>query len=218
MPIDRGHIDQQLHTLQEGSRWWDVRELRDLPSVMHEDERILAISHGRIARVRWLRRSWLILVTDQRLLCLRSHRDEGWRQLEAAASQVTGVSLRIGPRRGRVRVTAGGRKYRLLVPRPDAHKLLSALSLLSSQGTITAQAFGPTRMVRQVFDHILALPAAALDPGPQNRLPGPVPDRFGLVRRVESLEETVRELGEHVDFLEQLLRDRHEAAAPAEPG
>jgi hypothetical protein len=52
MGMDRGRIDQQLEALGEGSRWWDVRELRDLPAVLDADEEILAIARGKLARVR----------------------------------------------------------------------------------------------------------------------------------------------------------------------
>ena len=57
MPVDRGAIDQQLRALGEASRW-NERELRDLPAVLHADETILAISRGKLARLRWMRRSF----------------------------------------------------------------------------------------------------------------------------------------------------------------
>ncbi|HUG39248.1 MAG TPA: PH domain-containing protein [Longimicrobiales bacterium] len=215
MPLDRGLIDQQLQELGEGSRWWDVRELRDLPAVLHADERILAIARGKIARVRWLRRRWLILVTNRRLLCIRSG-TTGWRQLEVPAGQITRVTLRIGPLRGRVLVVAGGRKYRLLAPRVDAHKLLSALSLLNTSANRAVTGFGPTRMVRQVIDHMLALPAVALAPEPRAILPAPAPDTTRLEDRLDSLEEQVQELRDQIGFLEQLLRERHAASGATE--
>lgn len=224
MPVDRGIIDQQLTELGEGSRWWDVRELRDLPSVLHEGERIMAISRGKVARVRWLRRPWLIVVTDRRLLCLRSKDNASWRQFEVPGGQVVRVSLRVGPFRGRVLVGTGDRSYRLLVPRPDAHRLLMAISLFSNAGTRALSGFAPTRMVRQVIDHMLALPAVALDPGARRALPVPTPatDRLeerveGLDERMDGLEDQVAALQDQVAFLEQLLRDRHDLPGPQEP-
>ena len=216
MPLDRGIIDQQLQDLGEGSRWWDVRELRDLPAVLHEDERILALSRGKIARGRWLRRLWLIVVTDERLVCLRSGQGTSWRQVELPASQITRAALRVGPFKGRVLVVGGGRKHRLLVPRSDAHKLLSALSLLNTAANRQVIGFAPTRMVRQVIDHMLALPAVALAPeGRASLPPAPVADPR-LEGRIESLEEQVRVLQDQVDFLEKLLRERHAGAEAAE--
>lgn len=217
MPLDRGLIDQQLQALGEGSRWWDVRELRDLPAVLHADERILAIARGKIARGRWLRRAWLVVVTDERLVCMRSGERTSWRQLEVPAGQISRVTLRVGPFRGRVLVVAGGRKYRLLVPRADAHKLADALSLLNTSANRLVASFGPTRMVRQVIDHMLALPAVALGPEVRAKLPAAPAEDSPLDGRLESLEEQVQALQRQVDFLEQLLRERRPAESPGGP-
>jgi hypothetical protein len=206
MPIDRSAIDQQLEALGDGGRWWDQRELRDLPAVMHADERILAIARGKLARMRWLRRSWLIVVTDRRLLCLRSG-NSGWRQLELAAPQITRVALRIGPFRGRVIVATPGHTYRLLAPRTDAYRLASALTSVATGARAAISGFAPTRVVRRVFDHVLALPAIALDPGARTP-PPPAPDTSGLEQRLQVVEKELYDLREQVDFLEKLLRDR----------
>lgn len=218
MPLDRGIIDQQLQDLGEGSRWWDVRELRDLPAVLHPNERILAVSRGKIARGRWLRRLWLIVVTDERLVCLRSGQGTSWRQVELPASQITRAALRVGPFKGRVLVVGGGRKHRLLVPRTDAHKLLSALSLLNTAANRQVIGFAPARMVRQVIDHMLALPAVALAPEARASLPPAPAADPRLEGRIESLEEQVRVLEEQVDFLEKLLRERHTEVEAAVEG
>lgn len=211
MPIDRGVIDQQLQALRESSQWWDQREFRDLPAVLHSDESIVALSRGKIARVRWLRRTWLIVVTDRRIVCLRSAGRTGWRQLEVSAGQIERVALRVGLFRGRVLVIAGGQTFRLLVPRADAYKLMTALSTLGSHARDTFTGFGPTRIVRRVMDHVLALPAAALDPvGPRQIQAPPAPPAV-TEHRVQSLEDEVQELRQQVDFLEQLLRQRHPA-------
>lgn len=211
MPIDRGIIDQQLQALNESASWWNHRELRDLPAVLDADERILAIARGKIARVRWLRRSWLIIVSDRRLLCMRSGTRTSWRQLEVSADQITRVSLRVGIFRGRVLVSAGGHTYRLLVPRAMAYRLSTALTGLARTGQDRLPGFGPTRMVRRVIDHVLALPAAAFDPSrpsaPPTVLPAPV-DTALVERRCDMLEDQVQELQRQVEFLEQLLRDR----------
>lgn len=214
MPLDRGLIDQQLQALRESSQWWDQRELRDLPAVLHADEHIAAISRGKIGRVRWLRRSWLIVVTDQRLLCIRSG-GTTWRQLEIRGGQIVRTALRVGLFRGRVIVQAGALTLKLLVPRDDAYKLVNALAKLGTPPDEAFSGFGPTRVVRRVMDHVLALPAAALEPGP---LPSSTPRQpatdYGAVdRRVQAMEDELQELRRQVDFLEDLLNQRHLTAA-----
>lgn len=206
MPTDRGLIDQQLQALGERSRWWDQRELRDLPSVLDPDERILAVARGKIARGRWLRRSWLIVVTDRRLLCLRSGDKTSWRQREVTADEISRVSLRIRPLHGRVIVIAGGHKHRLAVPRADSYKIHAALASLGSSTEKAQSQFGPTRIVHRMLDHMFALPAVALGPDPnttRTRADDPAIDE-----RLQGLEQELQELREQVRFLEQLLRER----------
>ncbi|MBR9988494.1 MAG: PH domain-containing protein [Gemmatimonadetes bacterium] len=224
MPIDRGTLDQQLLELHESTHWWDLREFRDLPSVLHGNEQILALARGKIARVRLLRRTWLIVVTDRRILCLRSGGSTGWRQLEVRADQIERATLRVGPFKGRVRVVAGGQTYRLLVPRTDAYKLMTALSGIVTHAKETPSAFGPTRIALRVMDHMLALPGAALAPVVPRAItvsvPGPAQSEVAE-QRLEMLEQEVQQLRQQVDFLEQLLRDRQPtigSGSQAEPG
>ena len=214
MPLDRGTIDQQLQALGDGSRWWDQRELRDLPTVLDADERILAIARGKIARIRLLRRSWLIVATNQRLLCIRSGSRTSWRQLSLKVGEIQRVALRVGPLRGRVLVVSGGSTYRLLMPRTDAYRMSTVLSSLCAPTRDAHAGGGPTVMVRRVVDHVLSLPAAALNPNGPN-LPAPIPSaELALTdQRVQMLEDQIHELQRQVDFLEQLLRERH-AATP----
>jgi len=204
MPIDRGAIDLQLEALGESSRWWEEREFRDMPAVLRSDENLLALARGKVARPRWMRRPWLIVVTDQRLLCLRSTRRAGWRQLEIAAGQISRVALRIGPFRGRVIVVGGGRTCRLLVSRPDGYKLSSVLSALCAPGKTASTRLRPTLMVRRVIDHVLALPAAAM--GPDAPAPPKAVPAVADTERVHSLEDEVEELRQQVRFLEDLLQ------------
>ncbi len=216
MPLDRGLLDQQLDDLGEGSLWWDVREMRDLPTVLHADERILALGRGKIARGRWLRRTWLIAVTDQRLLCMHSERRPGWRQLEMSGRQIERARLRVGPFRGRVIVVAAGRKYRFLVRRAEGYKLLRALSYFDPPAYSLLPGFRPGRMVRQVLDHMMALPAVAL--GPDVATTNAAAAEAGRLQdRLDTLEQQNQHLQEQVDFLENLLREKNALPAAGRP-
>jgi hypothetical protein len=209
MPIDRGIIDQQLQALGESSTWWDQREFRDLPAVLDADEQIRAISRGQITRLRAPRRKWLIVVTNRRLLFLRSGRRTSWRQLEMSTSQITGVRMGMGVLHGRVIVQASGLRYRLLVSRADAYKLSNALASVVKP-KLEEGGFGPTRIVRRMVDHVLALPAATLNPNAPAK-PAPAPPALiddATEKRVSLLEEQVHELQQQVDFLEKLLQQR----------
>jgi hypothetical protein len=219
MAIDRGILDEQLQQLGEPSRWWDLRELRDLPSVLEPDERILAIARGKVARVRWMRRPWLIVVTGKRLICIRSGGRKSWRQIEVDVRQIMRVALRVGPFRGRVVVLADGRKYRLLVPRTDAYKLHTAILGVAPAYKPTSARFAPTRLAGRIVDHMLALPAVAFDPQtPEVRtLPAPRDTAAEERRKQQVLEMEVQmqQLRDQVDFLEQLLSERNLSQIPA---
>ncbi len=214
MPVDRGVVEQQLRELGQGAGLWGTRELRDLPAVLDGGERILAVGRGRVARGRWLRRPWLIVVTDRRLLCIRSERPAGWRQIDVPADVISRATLRAGPFKGRILVVADGRKHRLLVSRADARDIIGALALLDAPANQVPSGFAPARMLRQVVDHMMALPAVALEPG-RRTLPGPTPTP-GLSEsdstRIDLLEDQVRQLQQQVDFLEQVLRQRQEGS------
>ena len=220
MPLDRGIIDQQLEALGEGTRWWNVRELRDLPAALSEDEHILAISRGKIGRPRWLHHTWLIVLTEKRLLCLRSGWRQYWRQFEVPTAAVVRVTLRIGPFRGRVVVVTNGRTYRLLLPRTDAYRFQATLAGMVQPGKAQVSGFGPARMARQVIDHVLALPAVALAPaGGTERAAPPAPstDTRALEQHVQLLEDQLHLLQQQVDFLEQLLQHSAQRAGDAAP-
>jgi hypothetical protein len=214
MSLDRGIIDQQLQALGEGPHWWEVREFRDLPAVLEADERILAIARGKVGRLRWMRRSWLIVVTDRRLVCLRSA-GQSWRQFDVSAGLIQRVVLRVAPFHGRVLVFAGGQTYRLRVPRLDAYRLHDALSRLGGGARDVYTGFEPVRMVRRVIDHVLSLPAVAVQPHSPKELAPPAIAMTLYDQRVQTLEDEVQELRQQVRFLEQLLHERH--AAETEP-
>jgi hypothetical protein len=216
MPIDRSTLERQLDELGGSSHWWNERELRDLPAILQHDEQVLAVARGKVGRLRFLRRSWLIVVTDTRLLCIRSSRRFGWRQFEIGAEHMRRVTLRIGPFRGRVRVESAGETLKLLLPRMDAYEVHRSLNILAEPAAQLAARPGARRVMRRVVDHILAFPAVALEPettkrraaAPPQQPQLPAPPSPQVTERMESLEEETEELRQQVEFLEQLLRER----------
>lgn len=218
MPLDRGVVEQQLRAIGEGAHWWNVRELRDLPQVLHEDEQILAIGTGRISRLRLPRRPWLVVVTPARLLLLRSYADTGWRHLEAAMHLIERGSLRTGPFSGRVRLVVGGRAMRVVLSRDQAYRVHDAVAAHAAVARGTLAGIGAGSIVRRMVDHVLAMPAVAFSPATAGRLPAaaavPAPGDAELEQRVQALEEQVERLQEQVEFLEQLLRERQVRSGP----
>lgn len=209
MSQDRGVIEQQLTAIGEGSRWWEEREMRDLPSILHRDEEILGIARGRLGRPAVVRLGWLLVVTNHRLLCIRSQGGRGWRQVEMAAGQIQRTGLRVGPLHMRLLVTGGGEKIRAFLRKDEAYKLSRALARIAGPPREVQGGFGPVRMLRRVLDHMLDLPAVALDPSIPAGLalssPRPEPPSDD---RVHELENQVEELRQQIGFLEQLLEEK----------
>ena len=214
MAMDRGMLEKQLYALGESSSWWEQREMRDLPAVLQADEEIRAIARGAIGRVRVPLQTWLLVVTDQRLLCLRSGRSS-WRQLELGVHQITSVTLRMKLFAGRMLVRGPDRVYRFHLPHLDARKFSAALARVANCGQDTHS--GPTQMIRRVFNHVLALPNAVFSPAPPGRDVKAISAGSNEAdQRVHMMEERIQELQQQVEFLEQLLRQR-QAAINAEP-
>jgi len=213
MAMDRGVLDQQLRALGEGPNWWVQREMRDLPTVLRADEEIQAIARGRLGRLRGPRPSWLMVVTNERLLCLRSSRST-WSQFEVTAQQINSVTLRIRLFGGRLLIVTSDRTFRFQIQQSDAQKLVNALARVASCGQDTLS--GPTHMVRRIVNHMLALPAAALNTYSEPRQPKvSAPLILEADQRVHMMEERIQELQQQVAFLEQLLRQRQASMSDA---
>jgi hypothetical protein len=121
MSIDRGAIDEQLRTIGENAAWWEHRDFRMLPEILHEDERIHGLCRGVLAGWPVPRLlpagKWLIVVTNQRLICLRQERF-GRKQVELRLDQITAVTHRTGLLRGaRVALVTPVQRCRLRLSR-----------------------------------------------------------------------------------------------------
>ncbi|HUP88509.1 MAG TPA: PH domain-containing protein [Longimicrobiales bacterium] len=83
MPIEVVALEQQLQAIPEYDRWAARPELQDLAAIMNSGERITAgvqgmlIESGKLAM-----RTWLIIATNNRLLCLLKNGSASLRKVE----------------------------------------------------------------------------------------------------------------------------------------
>lgn len=216
MPVDRGAIEAQLREIGESERWWEHREFRELPNVLHAEEHIQALTSGRLLgawgpRIRPGAR-WLIVVTSHRLLCLKQERFAR-RQIDVAPRQITRVYQRSRIGAFEITIDTPLRAYRMRIPKADALRVSGALGSLMSEPAA----------------HRVLPPAAQEQAPPLPALPssaGAPPERAGMVRRftrrfsrdyvpreplerlqitVERLQDDVDRLQQRVNFLEDLL-------------
>lgn len=211
MPVDRGTIDSQLKEIGEGEHWWEQAEFRELSHVLHEGERMLGIAHGKLLgprrpRIRPQRR-WLLIVTDQRLICLQQER-YGRKQIDVPASMITGVDQTTKLRGYQITVETTSRRYRIRIPKDQAFRFARALAPLT-----------PSR-APQPFGWIPGMTTVAAMPGVGRLVSGfsslatpEDPHRADIERlqaTVERLELDIERLQEQVAFFEDLLRKRNE--------
>lgn len=218
MPIDRGAIDAQLREIGEGDRWWELREFRDLPYILHDDERIRGITRGKLLGPPWPRLKpagrWLIVATNRRLLCLRQERFAR-RQVEIAAGQIahTRTSRRLSTYQ--IVIQGPSCNYRLRIGKVDAFRFATALEPLIAAPLV--QRLDPDEDSLPRFPGAGALAALPGMGGMVARAArGPQPDyatREQLERvelTVERMQREVERLQQQVAFLEDLLQKRAE--------
>lgn len=219
MAVDRGSIDAQLRDIGEGEHWWELKEFRALPHILRPEERIRGIVSGRVSASRIPRvrphNRWLVLVTDERLICVKQER-YARRQIEIARDQVSRISHGSRVRGYRITVDSGTRRYRIHIAKTDAFRFTGALAPFVPQRPTRAldpevEAFswipgmstvaslpGFSGIVTRVAQ--LSPPAATLRPGQLENLEA----------TVDRLQADVERLQQQVEFLESLLEKRSE--------
>ncbi len=214
MPIDRGAIDAQLREIGEGDRWWEHREFRDLPHILHADEQIRGISSGKLLTARRPRirmmGSWLFVTTSQRLIALKQERFAR-KQVEIAAGQVVRIHPSNRLRSCQIVIETPQRKYRIRVPKAEAFRFTGALSSL-----MPAPPAQPLALEADSWfmGTMAALPGVS---GFVDRVAGRTGEDFAtrahverLEMNVEALQNEMERLRQQVGFLEELLRKQSE--------
>jgi hypothetical protein len=220
MPVDRGAIDTQLREIGEGERWWEQREFRDLPHILHSDELIQGLIRGRLLGSRRSRvlagAPWLIVATNQRLICLKQERF-GRKQVEIAAGQIVDVRQTSRLRGYQIVIQTPQRKFRIRLAKEDAFRFVGALAPL-----LPAHQPRPLHPDLSALSWLPGITTVASMPG----LGGIVakvamlsPPDYASRDQVSRLEATVERLlndvdhlQQQVDFLEKLLQTRAESA------
>lgn len=213
MPVDRNAIDAQLREIGEGDRWWEQREFRALPHILHADERIVGIANGTLLGVRRPRvmraGRWLFVATNQRLICLKQERFAR-KQVEFAAGQISRVQQSSRLRAYQIALDTAQGRYRIRIGKDDAFRFAGAIAPLMPNGAAPlVDAVLEPRPRLPGMTMVASLPGVG---GVMARLSAPEyatrahADR--LEHTVERLQLDVERLQQQVAFLEELLRQR----------
>ncbi len=126
MAVDKKIIDEQLANLGDFDRWFTKKEIKYLPEVIDEGEEIKAVTSGLHEG-----NTWLIVVTNRRVIFLDKGFFYGLKQMEMPIEQITSVSHKLGIIFGSIEIqTAGGKKLIEDIDKKDVAKVASTISRL----------------------------------------------------------------------------------------
>jgi hypothetical protein len=119
-------VAAQLKALGDFHRWFTRKEIQHLPEVLHRGERIKALTSGR-----YQGNTWLIIVTDQRIVFLDKGMVFGLKQDELPLHQISSLSHRTGLIFGELHIaTSGGYCILERIPKDEAAKIAAIISTL----------------------------------------------------------------------------------------
>ena len=131
MSVDRAVLNQLLTLVPGSERWLDRVELNFLATILGADERVVAgdtallIERGKLAM-----RTWVIVVTNERLVCLKGSSD-GLRKVEMPISRMTAAHTEA--RLGYYEVVVESGKEKLILSRLPMEAAMDLASALNSQ-------------------------------------------------------------------------------------
>ena len=124
MPIDKADVDAQLAALGAFDKWGTKKERKHLHEVMVPGETIKALTSGLLDG-----NTWLVTVTDRRVLFLDKGMIFGLKQMELPIRQISAVAHKVGLVLGKITVsTSGGAKEISQIDKRDVAKVAAAIS------------------------------------------------------------------------------------------
>jgi len=124
MAVEKCIVDQQIANLGDFDEWFTKKERKYLHEVMSPGEIIHAMTSGLLDG-----NTWLVTVTDKRVLFLDKGMIYGLKQVELPLSHISAVSHNTGLMFGKIEVsTAGGTKLIDMIKKKDVPKVAQIIS------------------------------------------------------------------------------------------
>lgn len=124
--VTKEAVEAQITALGDFHQFFTRKEIDYLPEVLNAGETIQALTSGHYDG-----NTWLIVVTDKRLLFLDKGMVYGGRQVEIPLSQISASSSNTGLMFGEIGIaTAGGSKTIGMIPKEDVAKVSQIISNL----------------------------------------------------------------------------------------
>ena len=126
MAVDRRTVDAQLRALGDFHQWGTKKEIRHLPAVLNSGETIRAVTSGV-----YQGNTWLVTVTDQRILFLDKGMFYGVTQVELPLRLINTISYKTGLLYGELRLATGsGKSVVKKIRKGEVAKISSIVSSL----------------------------------------------------------------------------------------
>jgi hypothetical protein len=124
MAVDKSIVDDQIAKLGDFDRWFTKKERNYLHEVMSPGETIQAMTSGYLDG-----NTWLVTVTDKRVLFIDKGLIYGLNQMELPLSQIRSISHKTGIIFGKIEVsTGGGTKIIDNIEKSDVKKIAQIIS------------------------------------------------------------------------------------------
>lgn len=129
MTVTKEVIDNQLAEVGEFDQWFTKREINYLPEVIEQGESIKALTSGMHDG-----HTWLIVVTQRRVLFLDKGMMYGLRQLELPLNKIDGISFKTKMMFGSIEIDASGTHKKIeQISKKDVAKVAKILSSLVAE-------------------------------------------------------------------------------------
>lgn len=126
MGVDASMVDSQIKALGDFHQWFTKKEIQHLPEVLSPGETIKALTSGFYEG-----NTWLVTVTDQRILFLDKGMLFGLKQVELPLRQISSISHKTGLMFGELHIaTSSGKSLIKNIPKGEAAKIASIISSL----------------------------------------------------------------------------------------
>ena len=126
MAVDRRTVEVQLRALGDFHQWGTKKEVRHLPAVLNRGETIRAVTSGV-----YQGNTWVVTVTDQRILFLDKGMFYGVTQVELPLRQIDTISYKTGLLYGELRLATGsGKSIVKKIRKGEVAKISSLVSSL----------------------------------------------------------------------------------------
>ena len=126
MKATASSVEAQIKALGDFHQWFTRREIQHLPEVLSPGETIRALTSGVYEG-----KTWLITVTDQRLLFLDKGMLYGLKQVELPLRHISSISHTTGLMFGELQIATGsGKSIVKSIPKAEVAKISSIVSSL----------------------------------------------------------------------------------------